>query len=447
MSTTVMVIDDEPAITSLLKRSLEQRDYQVLECNYPDQVISLLEEDMVEVVMIDLYMHQLSGFELIEMIRKRWPAFPIIAISGSGIIADVVRAMRLGAWNFIEKPISNFDDVSEIIQSARVRSREMLEKIRSEEQCLQQREFLEVAVAERSAALRKANEELQLAMTKLQNSHSQMVQQEKLASIGNLAAGIAHELNTPVGFVYSNFNSIKEYILKFKILIEKYRQFHRGLAGLDGLSAAEIDDLEQLEESMQLDFILEDLDELFDETEDGFERITSIVTKLREFSRVDQRDETAPSNLNQAIETTLVVARNEYKYAADVSTVLDPELPEITCHVGQVNQVLLNIIVNAAQAIKEQERQEKGSIEISTGATTEYVWCRIKDDGPGIKPENLKKVFDPFFTTKPVGKGTGLGMNIAHDIIVNKHRGELLVESEPGQGTTFTVKLPRQKVA
>ncbi len=192
----------------------------------------------------------------------------------------------------------------------------------------------------------------------------------------------------------------------------------------------------------QFDFILEDLNE----TEDGFERITSVVTKLREFSRVDQRDETTPGSLNQAIETTLVVVRNEYKYNAAVSTVPDPELPEVTCHTGQVNQVLLNIIVDATQAIKEQERQEKGNIEIGTGATTEYAWCRIKDDGPGIIPENLKKVFDPFFTTKPVGKGTGLVVNVAHDIVVNKHRSELLVGSKPGQETTFTIKLPRQKV-
>ena len=140
----------------------------------------------------------------------------------------------------------------------------------------------------------------------------------------------------------------------------------------------------------------------------------------------------------------MVVARNEYKYNAEVTTALEPELPEVYCHVGQINQVILNILVNAAQAIKEQGRQELGSIEIETGATAAHIWCRIKDDGPGIKPENLNKVFEPFFTTKPVGKGTGLGMNISYDIIVNKHQGELIVESEPGCGTAFTITLPFQ---
>ncbi|MEA2109577.1 MAG: response regulator [Pseudomonadota bacterium] len=443
MSAGVMVIDDDPGITSLLKRFLEQSSFQVLECNNSIEAMDLLTADMVEVVMVDLHMPQLSGFDLIEMIRRRWPALPIIAISGTGVIADVVGAMRLGAWNFIEKPISSFEGVAEIIRTARARSREMREKIRAEEQCYQQRELLEAAVAERSAALTKSNEELQLAMKQLQNSYSQMVQQEKLASIGSLAAGIAHELNTPVGFVSSNFNSIKEYILKFKVLIEKYRRLRDHFSGIDRVSAAELEELAALEESMHLEFILDDLDGLFKESEDGFERITSIVSKLREFSRVDQREEKVLSSINQAIETTLVVARNEYKYNADVSTALEPELPEVYCHIGQINQVILNIIVNAAQAIKEQQRQENGSIEIETGATAEYVWCRIKDDGPGIKPEHLKKVFDPFFTTKPPGQGTGLGLNISYDIIVNQHQGELIVESEPDCGTAFTIKLPR----
>ncbi|MEA3240120.1 MAG: response regulator [Pseudomonadota bacterium] len=443
MSVSVMVIDDDPGITSLLKRFLEQSSFQVLECNNSVEAMDLLTADMVEVVMVDLHMPQLSGFDLIEKIRRRWPALPIIAISGTGVIVDVVRAMRLGAWNFIEKPISSFERVGEIIRTARARSREMREKIRAEEQCYQQRELLEAAVAERSAALTKSNEELQLAMKQLQNSYSQMVQQEKLASIGSLAAGIAHELNTPVGFVSSNFNSIKEYILKFKVLIEKYRRLRDHFSGIDRVSAAELEELAALEESMQLEFILDDLDGLFKESEDGFERITSIVSKLREFSRVDQREEKVLSSINQAIETTLVVARNEYKYNADVSTALEPELPEVYCHIGQINQVILNIIVNAAQAIKEQQRQENGSIEIETGATAEYVWCRIKDDGPGIKPEHLKKVFDPFFTTKPPGQGTGLGLNISYDIIVNQHQGELIVESEPDCGTAFTIKLPR----
>ncbi len=443
---TVMAIDDDPGITALFKRFLQPAGFKLCECHHALNAEAKIEEALPDVVLVDLYMPEVSGFELIERFHERWPDLPLIAISGTDKVADVVRAMRVGAWNFIEKPILDFDAITDILRVAISRARKIREKIRAEEYLHQQKENLEHLVAERSAALVKTNRELQETIKKLQQSQSQMVQQEKLASIGNLAAGIAHELNTPVGFVFSNFHSMKDYILKFRSLIEKYRDFHGRLIGVDGVLVAEREALAKLEESLQLDFILEDLDELFAESEDGFERITSIVTKLREFSRVDQRDETSLYCLNKAIDTTLVVARNEYKYDAEVRTVLDPKLPEVYCHVGQINQVILNIIVNAAQAIKEQERQGFGVIEIETGATRECVWCRIKDDGPGIKPEHLNKIFEPFFTTKPPGRGTGLGLNISYDIIVNKHQGELIVDSEYGQGTEFTIQLPRCQV-
>jgi signal transduction histidine kinase len=197
-------------------------------------------------------------------------------------------------------------------------------------------------------------------------------------------------------------------------------------------------------EELDLEFILEDLEDLFSESRDGFQRITSIVTKLREFSRVDQMDSHESFCFNRSIETTLVVARNEYKYNAEVEIELDPDLPDVMANGGEINQVLLNLIVNAAQAIKEQERKEKGEIRLTTSFDEDWVYCRICDDGPGIKPENLERIFDPFFTTKPVGKGPGLGLNISYDIITNKHQGRLTVESEVGRGTCFTIALPRR---
>jgi signal transduction histidine kinase len=446
-SITVMAIDDDPMITTLLKRFLEPLGFQLGECHNAVKAEELLEKTLPDVVLVDLYLPEISGFELIERFHERWPALPLVAISGTDKIADVVRAMRIGAWNFVEKPMLDFGIIADTLKMAAYRAEKIREKIRDEESLRQQKEDLEALVSERSAALLQTNQKLQETIKKLQQSQAQMVQQEKLASIGNLAAGIAHELNTPVGFVSSNFKSMKDYILKFKHLIEEYRRFYDRLVGIDGVPVAELGALSALEEALQLDFILEDLDELFTESEDGFERITSIVTKLREFSRVDQREDKTLYCLNKAVETTLVVARNEYKYNAKIATHFDPQLPEVYCHVGQINQVILNIIVNAAQAIKAQGRQEFGSIEITTGAAADHVWCRIRDDGPGIKPEHLKMIFDPFFTTKPVGEGTGLGLNISYDIIVQKHDGELTVDSKPGCGTTFTIKLPRQKVA
>ncbi len=280
-------------------------------------------------------------------------------------------------------------------------------------------------------------------VTKEKAMQVQLRTSQRLEAVGQLAAGVAHELNTPVGFVASNFESITGYIKNFVELLELYRTTLAELAAqLPESGPQALAKTAELEEDLQIEFILEDLDDLFSESKDGFERITSIVTKLREFSRIDQMDAKESFNFNRAIETTVIVARNEYKYSAEIELDLDPKLPDIMASGGELNQVILNLIVNAAQAIKEQELEGLGHIKITTDFDEEWVRCKIADDGPGIKPENLERIFDPFFTTKPVGKGTGLGLNISYDIIVKKHNGDLSVESVIGEGTTFIMALP-----
>jgi signal transduction histidine kinase len=304
-------------------------------------------------------------------------------------------------------------------------------------------EILERKKAEES--LRLACADLEKANKELKEMQSQLVQSEKLASIGQLAAGVAHEMNTPVGFVASNFETLENYMEK---ILELFRMYGELLGRAEGSDNAELLEIaakiEAAWKNMKIDFILDDLPVLFTDSKEGIGRVTSIVQNLRDFSRIEQPENFDTYNINDGIKATLIVAQNEIKYDAAVEKELS-EVPDIVCNTGQINQVLLNIIMNAVQAIKSEEREDKGKITIRTYATADDVVCEISDDGPGIEADKLQKIFDPFFTTKPVGMGTGLGLSISYDIIVIKHKGMLLVDNSVGKGTKFTIKLPINK--
>ena len=303
------------------------------------------------------------------------------------------------------------------------------------------RDITERKEAEEATAL--AYGKLEEANTELKEMQGQLVQSEKMASIGQLAAGVAHEMNTPVGFVASNFQTLENYVNKFKDLLEMYDEL---IGGIEAAEKAQLLDkanaISQSRDDMKIDFVLEDIQELFDESKEGLSRVTNIIQNLRDFARIDQAEEFDEYDINAGIEATLVVARNEIKYDADIKTDLSKNVPHVYCNASQINQVFLNILLNASQAIKSREKQDKGTITIRTYATDDHVICDISDNGCGIDPENLSKIFDPFFTTKPVGSSTGLGLSVSYDIIVSKHKGELFADSTVGKGTTFTIKLP-----
>jgi len=295
-------------------------------------------------------------------------------------------------------------------------------------------------LAEESAV--KAYNELKQANRELKEMQSQLVQSEKLASIGQLAAGVAHEMNTPVGFVTGNFQTLESHLKKILDLLAMHEEL-TGQAELLGNPQLRtiIDGIGQFRDDKQIDFILEDIQRLFVDSREGVDRTVEIIQNLKDFSRIDQPGSRGEYDLNEGIKATLVVARNEIKYDADVKTEFS-EVPPFFCHSGQINQVLLNILVNAAQAIKSQERDDRGTITIKTYTSDDVAVCEISDDGPGIPPDKLSKVFDPFFTTKPPGKGTGLGLSVSYGIVVNNHNGKLLVDSTVGEGTKFTINLP-----
>jgi PAS domain S-box-containing protein len=274
----------------------------------------------------------------------------------------------------------------------------------------------------------KMNLELSEVNLKLQQAQTLMVQHEKLASIGQLAAGVAHEINNPLGFLKSNHGMLRRYFDSFSSAWKKFI----------ALSDPEI---AKISVEYDLEYLFEQASLIFRESDEGFARIMGIVSNLMSFSRMGQSQDMELYDVNAGIDSTLVVAWNEIKYVADVSKKY-AELPKIFARGGEINQVLLNILVNAAQAIASQKRSSRGKISIETGLTDDSVFINIADDGPGIPTEIISRVFDPFFTTKEPGKGTGLGLSISYDIVVNKHKGKISAHSDPGKGSVFRIELP-----
>ena len=269
---------------------------------------------------------------------------------------------------------------------------------------------------------------------------AQLLQSEKMASIGKLAAGVAHEINNPTGFVSSNLKTLSEYIEDIIDLSKEYRKLiarlkkNSGTCGLLPEISEQMKRIIALETEVDLDFVLKDIFDLIDESKEGTERIKKIVQDLKDFAHPGQ-DKPKFADINQNIDSTVNVVWNELKYKADVTKDY-ADLPQVKCYPQLLNQVFMNLLINAAQSI-----EKRGEINIETRADNGYVEIKISDTGPGISEENLYRIFDPFFTTKGVGKGTGLGLNVAYNII-KKHHGKIDVKSDVGKGTTFTIWIP-----
>lgn len=293
--------------------------------------------------------------------------------------------------------------------------------------------------------LNRKNGELEDALKILKETQLKLISEDKMASIGQLSAGIAHEINNPLGFVLSNFSTLRKYVLKLKNTLVGYRNFKNNLN--EKYSELENVKIEEIEDINKLDYILEDLNELFEETNDGLERIRNIVLALRKFARENIDGDFEEYDLNDGIKNTLIIARNEFKYNSEIVLNLG-ELPMINAIGSEINQVLLNMIVNSSQAIKEKieknniKAEKYGEIIISSYCEKDFVCFAIQDNGIGIPETLINKVFEPFFTTKSVGKGTGLGLSISYEIIKNKHNGEIKIESKVNEGTKITIRLP-----
>lgn len=264
--------------------------------------------------------------------------------------------------------------------------------------------------------------EQELLNARLEQARRQLLQSEKLAAIGQLAAGVAHEINNPVGYVYSNLQTLESYLTDLFRLTD----------AMD--TADSLESLKLIRQNIDYEFVRDDLRDLLAESREGIERVKTIIAAMKDFSHIED-EEFKPADIQKGIETTLNLVNNELKYKAEVTRHFDA-LPPVECIISQINQVIMNLLVNAAHAI-----EDFGEIRIRTRDQGDNVIIEIEDTGRGIAPDHLNRIFEPFFTTKPVGKGTGLGLALSHNII-EKHSGSITVESQPGERTCFRITLP-----
>ncbi len=423
----VLVVDDSQLNLTIAKRYLEDIPAisQILLCDDPVKVLDILQEHSIDILILDIIMPIVSGLELLERLRSdaSFDDIPIIMLTSLDDLESYQRCYELGAFDYINKPINAIEF------NARLKV-----AIEAKNQSNNLKTLIEIT--------RKQNEELKETNAKLTEAKFSLVQSEKMAAIGQLAAGIAHEINNPMGFVKSNLDFLHNYFLRvieFLTFVQdkiSNPEFVKDPGLYQSLSV-----IVDKYKSLKIDFMLDELEDIFIDSFNGINRVTEIVQSLRVFARSSRDDDRNKIVLLDLINEVVLITRNEVKYVANVELDVPDDL-RIYCNRIQLAQVFVNILLNAAQAIKSQERSDQGSIKIIARRIDQDIMLWFIDDGPGISDDNLSKIFEPFFTTKEIGQGTGLGLSISYDIIVNKHAGSIDVKSSLGKGATFIIKLP-----
>ena len=422
---TVLVVDDEENNRKVVAAQLKNQGYVILTADSGEAALEIVDQQMPDLVLLDAMMPGISGFDVAEILKseQRTANIPIIMITALGSSESRISALANGVEEFLTKPVAREELV--------MRIRNLLKLKKFQDDLSTYSNELEVQVAERAKALNDANMQLDEAQKRL-------LQSDKMAALGQLAAGVAHEINNPVGYVNSNLGTLKGYAKDFLKILRAYQAVEQTRM----TDTESMDRLKQMKADFDLDFLCEDMPQLIDESIDGLSRVRRIVQDLKGFAHADVQHQWELADLHKCLDTTLNIANNEIKYKATVMREYG-ELPEIECCPSQLNQVFLNILVNAAQAIPVDGN---GLITVRTNCASDAVSIEISDNGQGISPENIKRIFEPFFTTKPVGMGTGMGLSLSYGII-HKHNGYIDVSSEVGKGTTFRIVLPIHRSA
>ena len=423
----VLVVDDSQLNLTISKGYLDAIPdiTQIILCNDPTLVQNILMEQGIDILILDIIMPVISGLELLEQLRANpsYDDMPIIMLTSLDDPESYKKCFELGAFDYINKPINAFE------LNARLKV-----AIESKNKSNHLKSLIEVT--------KKQNEELKVINAMLTEAKFSLVQSEKMAAIGQLASGIAHEINNPMGFVKSNIDILHKYfyrVIEYLTFVQdrinekefaNYQDFHQWAAIINNQYKA-----------LKIDLILSELEGIFTDSESGINRITEIVQSLRVFAR-SSRDEDKDMNvLLDLVNQVVLITRNEVKFVANVEIEVPDDIV-IYCNRIQLGQVFVNIILNSVQAIKSQNRSDLGLIKIIARKEGQNILLWFIDDGPGIPEEYILKLFEPFFTTKEIGQGTGLGLSISYDIIVNKHNGSIEAKSVFGAGATFIITLP-----
>ncbi len=463
---TILVVDDEPLSVKILCHHL-RKEYTVDVASNGEQALQMAGGDTPpDLILLDVMMPGMDGYEVCAALKANplTDAIPVIFITGLSEGADEQRGLDLGAVDFVVKPVSAsrvrarvrnplelkaYRDHLETVVKERtaelLNKQQQLENINCEleQQHLElekHRAHLEALVKERTGELLLKQQQLEELNSELEErviaevrknreKDSLLVYQEKLASIGQLAAGVAHEINNPMSFVTSNLRTLKSYAS-----IENEYRAALEAAVTVYCPSEECARLVGVKEELEIPYILDDTAALITESLEGAERVRKIVLDLKDFARLDG-DGIGDTNLNDCVQSAVSIVRNEINTVAELELSL-ADIPLVFCNAQQINQVIANILVNAVNAITPW-----GKIAVSTECVAEYVQLTFSDSGRGIPADIIGRIFDPFFTTRDVGKGTGLGLSISYDI-VKKHGGEITVSSEVGVGTVFVVRLP-----
>lgn len=406
-ATRILIVDDEESVRSLFMAYLGEK-YLCTAAANSEEALACLSREPYALVISDMLMPGLSGVELLRKITERYPNTAVIMVSGVDRTQRVLDAVRLGAYDYLIKPCDL--DVLEM----------------SVERVLERRSLLHAAKHYKQD-LERRHEELRQSKAELERLQAHIVQQEKMASLGQLAAGVAHELNNPAGFIFGNMEILQECAQG----LERLLGFYETVPVTDEVQAH----IETIKEEIDYDNTLVDLRSMILDCREGAERIRDVVQNLRTFSRLDEA-EFKKVDIHEGLDSTIRLLSRYYSSGHIDLQRNYAELPLVDCYAGQLNQVWMNLLVNAAQAL-----QGGGVVNVTTRRAGDQVIVTINDTGDGMAPATLKNIFNPFFTTKPVGEGSGLGLSVTYGII-ERHKGAIRVESTVGVGTTFTITLP-----